>query len=156
MVNEAVMLGVRRGHAAINIDVVNRGRLLNVTPDTSTLGLYYTGAGKVFLAYLSEKEFQAYMKSLVMNHRTPNTIIDKDDLVKQMIEVRRNGVAFDDEENELGLRSVAAPIRNWEGRVIAAISIIGPVARINKQRLSELAIITRDYGLRISQAMGAR
>jgi IclR family transcriptional regulator, KDG regulon repressor len=155
-VNEAVLLAVRRGHAAINVDVVNRGRLLNVTPDTATLGLYFTGAGKVFLAYLSEKEFQDYMNSLVMTPKTTNTIIDKDMLVKQMNEIRRNGVAFDDEENEIGLRSVAAPIRDWEGRVIAAISIIGPTARINKQKLAELAPIIKDYALRISQAMGVR
>jgi IclR family transcriptional regulator, KDG regulon repressor len=155
-VNEAVLLGVRRGHAAINIDVVNRGRLLNVTPDTATLGLYYTGAGKVFLAYLTDKEFQNYLSTLVMTPKTANTITEKDTLVKQMNEVRRIGVAFEDEEYEIGLRSIAAPIRDWEGRVVAAISIIGPTARINKQRLSELATIIKDYALRISQAMGVR
>jgi IclR family transcriptional regulator, KDG regulon repressor len=155
-VNEGVLLAVRRGYIAINVDVVNRGRLLNVTPDTATLGLYNTGAGKIFLAYLSEKEFQTYLNSLVLSAKTPNTIIDKDSLVKQMNEVRRSGVAYDDEENELGLRSIAAPIRDWEGRVIAAISIIGPTARITKQRLTELAPIIKDYALRISQAMGVR
>jgi IclR family transcriptional regulator, KDG regulon repressor len=155
-VDEAVLLAVRRGHIAINIDVVNIGRLLNVTPDTSTLGLYCTGAGKIFLAYLSDKEYQSYIKSLIMKPRTGNTITNKDALLKQVIEIRRNGVAFDDEENELGLRSVAAPIRDWEGRVVAAISIIGPNARINKQRLSEMAPIVKDYALRISQAMGVR
>jgi IclR family transcriptional regulator, KDG regulon repressor len=155
-VNEGVLLAVRRGYIAINVDVVNRGRLLNVTPDTATLGLYNTGAGKIFLAYLSEKEFQTYLNGLILSAKTANTIIDKDTLVKQMNEVRRNGVAYDDEENELGLRSIAAPIRDWEGRVIAAISIIGPTARINKQKLTELAPIIKDYALRISQAMGVR
>lgn len=155
-VNEAVLLAVRRGQSAINIDVVNRGRLLNVTPDTATLGLYHTGAGKIFLAYLSEKEYQDYLNNLNIVAKTPNTIIDKDALTKQMNEIRRNGVAFDDEENETGLRSVAAPIRDWEGKVVAAISIIGPTARINKLRLAELSPIIKDYALRISQAMGVR
>jgi IclR family transcriptional regulator, KDG regulon repressor len=155
-VNEAVFLAVRRGQIAINIDSVNRSRFINITPDTSALGLYYTGAGKVLLSYLSDKELKEYFNNLNIVPRTPNTVKDKDELMKQINDVRRNGVAFDDEENELGLRSVAAPIRDWEGKIIAAISIIGPVARINKQRLSELAVITRDYGLRISQAMGAR
>jgi IclR family transcriptional regulator, KDG regulon repressor len=155
-VNEAVLLAVRRGNIAINVDVVNRGRLLNVTPDTTSLGLYCTGAGKIFLAYLSEKEFQSYLGGHVMITKTASTITDKDALVKEMTEVRRSGVAFDDEENELGLRSIAAPIRDWEGRVVAAISIIGPTARINKQKLAELAPIIKDYALRISQAMGVR
>lgn len=155
-VNEAVLLAVRRGNIAINVDVVNRGRLLNLTPDTATLGLYYTGAGKVFLAYLSEKESQIYFDSLIPIPKTANTITAKDILIKQMNEVTRTGVAFDDEENEIGLRSIAAPIRDWEGKVIAAISIIGPTARISKPRLAELAPIIKDYALRISQAMGVR
>jgi IclR family transcriptional regulator, KDG regulon repressor len=155
-VNEAILLAVCRGQVAINIDVVNIGRLLNVTPDTSTLGLYCTGAGKLFLSYFSDKEYQSYIKGVVLKPRTPNTITDKDALLKQIIEVRRNGVAFDDEENEVGLRSVAAPIRDWEGRVVSAISIIGPTARITKQRLSEMAPVVKDYALRISQALGVR
>jgi IclR family transcriptional regulator, KDG regulon repressor len=154
--NEAVFLTVRRGQIAINIDSVNRSRFINITPETSALGLYCTGSGKVLLSYLSDKELKDYFNNLNLIYRTPNTIKDKDELMKQIIDVRRNGVAYDDEETELGLRSVAAPIRDWEGKVVAAISIIGPVARINKQRLGELANITRDYGLRISQAMGAR
>ena len=155
-VNEAVFLAVRRGYVAIDIDSVNRGRFINITPDTSVLGLYYTGAGKIFLSYLSNNEFKEYIDNLKMTPRTCNTIIDKDALLTQINDVRRNGVAFDDEENELGLRSVAAPVRDWEGRVIAAISIIGPTARITRQRLSELAPIVKDYAQRISQAMGAR
>jgi IclR family transcriptional regulator, KDG regulon repressor len=155
-VDEAVLLAVRRGQVAFNIDAVNRGRLLNVTPESGTLGLYYTGAGKIFLAYLSEKELGAYLNNQVLAQRTSRTIKDKGELVKHLNEVRRNGVAFDDEENELGLRSVAAPIKDWEDRVVAAVSIIGPSARITKQRLLELAPVVRDYAQRISQAMGMR
>jgi len=154
-VNEAALLAVRRGQVGINIDVVNRG-FINFTPDSSTLNLYCTGAGKVFLAYMSEKEFNAYTNGLVMVPKAPNTLTDKDALVREMDEIRRNGVAFDDEENEVGLRSVAAPIRDWEGRVVAAISIIGLTARINKARLPELAPIVKEYALRISQAMSVR
>lgn len=155
-VNEAVFLAVRRGHVAINIDAINRDRLLNVAPDASALGLYYTGVGKIFLAYMSDKEFNNYVNSMVLVPRTGNTITDKDQLVKEMNNIRRNGVGFDDEENESGLRSVAAPIRDWEGRVVAAVSVIGQTARISKQRLNDLAPVVKEYALRISQAMGAR
>jgi DNA-binding IclR family transcriptional regulator len=154
-VNEAVLLAVRRGLVAINIEVVNRS-LINVTPDSTTLNLYCTGAGKVFLAYMSKKEFNAYTNGLVMLPKTPKTLSSKEDLAKEINQIRRNGVAFDDEENELGLRSVAAPIRDWEGRVTAAISIIGLTARINKAQLQEFAPIVKDYALRISQAMSIK
>lgn len=155
-VNEAVFLAVRRGQVAINIDVVNRGRILNITPDTAALGLYHTGAGKIFLAYLSDKEFHSYIDSINMVPRTSYTITDKNELIKNLNDIRQEGVAFDDEENELGLRSVAAPIRDWEGKVVAAISVIGPTVRISKAKLIELAPIVKEYALRISQAMGLR
>ena len=154
-VKEAVLLAVRRGQVAINIDAINRG-LLNVTPDSTTLSLYCTGAGKLFLAYLSDKEFDAYFFSMVMVPRTIHTIADKETMIREVDEIRRSGVAFDDEENELGLRSVAAPVRDWEGRVVAAVSIIGPTTRISKARMLELAATIKDYSSRISQAMGVR
>jgi len=88
--------------------------------------------------------------------RTAKTISNKEELAKEIIQIRRNGFAIDDEENELGLRSVAAPIKDWEGRVIAAISIIGLTTRITKTRLQELAPIVKDYALRISQAMSVK
>jgi DNA-binding IclR family transcriptional regulator len=154
-VNEASLLAVRHGLIAINIEVVNRS-LIHVVPDSTTLNLYCTGAGKVFLAYMSEKEFNAYADGLVMLPRTAKTISNKEELAKEIIQIRRNGFAIDDEENELGLRSVAAPIKDWEGRVIAAISIIGLTTRITKTRLQELAPIVKDYALRISQAMSVK
>jgi IclR family transcriptional regulator, KDG regulon repressor len=154
-VNEAVLLAVRRGLIGINVEVVNRS-LINVTPDSNTINLYCTGAGKVFLAYMSERELNAYTNGLVMLPKTPRTISNKEDLTREIDRIRHNGVAFDDEENELGLRSVASPVRDWEGRVVAAVSIIGLTARINKARLQELAPIVKDYALRISEAMSVK
>jgi DNA-binding IclR family transcriptional regulator len=154
-VNEAVLLAVRGGLFAINIEVVNRS-LINYTPNSSIINLYCTGAGKVFLAYMPEKELSSYLNGLVLSPKTHRSISTKEQLIKEIDRVRQNGVAFDDEENELGLRSVAAPVRDWEGKVIAAISIIGLTARINKARLQELAPIVKDYALRISQAMSVK
>jgi IclR family KDG regulon transcriptional repressor len=152
---ETVLLAVQRGSIAINIEVVNRS-LINITPDSSTINLYCTGAGKVFLAYMSEKEFSAYTDGLVMLPKTAKTMSTKEELAREIDQVRHSGVAFDDEENESGLRSVAAPIRDWEGRVIAAISIIGLTTRINKSRLQELAPLVKDYAARISRAMSVK
>lgn len=155
-VNEAVLLAICRGYVAITVDVVNRGRILNITPDTDTPGLYYTGTGKIFLANLSDKEFLSYLDNNNLLPRTSNTITDKNELIKNINEVRCTGIAFDDEENESGLRSVAAPIRDWDRKVVAAISIIGPTSRINKSRINDLAAIAKEYALTISRAMGAQ
>jgi IclR family acetate operon transcriptional repressor len=71
--------------------------------------------------------------------------------------VRRQGFAIDDEENEKGIRCVGAPIRDAEGKVVAAISVSGPTARITKARVSQsLQRQVCDAALNISQQLGFR
>jgi IclR family transcriptional regulator, KDG regulon repressor len=67
--------------------------------------------------------------------------------------VRSQGYAIDNEENESGVRCVAAPIRNQSGRVIAAASLSGPSIRISKKRLREAL---RDEIIRTGEAISWR
>jgi DNA-binding IclR family transcriptional regulator len=61
---------------------------------------------------------------------TPNTITSAKRLLKELRAVRARGYALDEEEHELGVRCVAAPVRNHEGKVVAAISVAGPTDRM--------------------------
>jgi len=71
--------------------------------------------------------------------------------------VKREGYAIDDEENELGIRCVAAPIYNEVGSVVAAISISGPAFRLTKKLIHEtLKKEVMETALKISQKMGFR
>jgi IclR family KDG regulon transcriptional repressor len=153
-VNEAVELSLCRGHVAFNIEVVNIDRLLNVTADSRTFNLYSTGVGKVFLAHMSDDEFQLYVDSIILKPRTPNTIIDIDELKRHLRKIRENGVAFDDEEHELGVRNIAAPIKDWENNVVAAIGVIGLTTRISRQRMVKLAPQVKSIAEKISNEMG--
>lgn len=153
-VNEAVELSLCRGQVAYNIEVINIDRLLNITPDSRTFNLYSTGVGKVFLAYMSDDEFQLYINSIVLQPRTPNTITDVGELKRELKKIRENGVAFDDEEHELGVINIAAPVRDWENNVIAAIGIIGLTTRISRQRMIELAPKVKNTAEKISREMG--
>jgi IclR family KDG regulon transcriptional repressor len=153
-VNEAVELSLCRGPLAYNIEVINIDRLLNITADSHTFNLYSTGVGKVFLAYMSDDEFQHYVNGIVLQPRTPNTITDADELKRKLREIRENGVAFDDEEHQLGVRNIAAPVRDWENSVIAAIGIIGLTTRISRQRMIELAPEVKSTADKISHEMG--
>lgn len=153
-VNEAVELSLCHSQVAYNIEVINIDRLSNVTADSRTFNLYSTGVGKVFLAYMSDDEFQHYINSIILQPRTPNTITDVDEMKKELKKIRKNGVAFDDEEHELGVRNIAAPVRNWENNVIAAIGIIGLTTRISRQRMIELAPQVKNIAEEISYKMG--
>ncbi|HYU28901.1 MAG TPA: IclR family transcriptional regulator C-terminal domain-containing protein, partial [Gemmatimonadales bacterium] len=66
---------------------------------------------------------------------TPRTIVDARALRRELATVRARSYAVDDEESEIGLRSIAAPIRIYSGNVVAAISIAGPVHRMAKKSL---------------------
>jgi IclR family KDG regulon transcriptional repressor len=146
-VNEAVELSLCHGQVAYNIEVINIDRLLNVTADSRTFNLYSTGVGKVFLACMSDDEFQHYINGIVLQPRTPNTITDVDEMKRELKKIRKNGVAFDDEEHELGVRNIAAPVKNWENNVIAAIGIIGLTTRISAERIShEMGYIEEEIG----------
>ena len=153
-VNEAVELSLCHGQIAYNIEVINIDRLLNITADSRTFNLYSTGVGKVFLAYMSDDEFQHYVNSIVLRPRTPNTITDVDEMKRELRKIRENGVAFDDEEHELGVRNIAAPVRDWENNVIAAVGIIGLTTRISRQRMIELAPEIKSTAEKISHEMG--
>ena len=153
-VDEAVAMANLLGNVAFNIAIINPDHIINLRPDSATLSLYSTGLGKIFLAYMSEKELDSYANSVTLKPRTPNTVIKIEELKRQLKQIRRDGIAFEDEEHELGIRTVSAPVRDWEDNVAAAISVVGPSVRMTKQRMREIAPIVKNYALKISHAMG--
>lgn len=113
--------------------------------------------GKVLLSHLSEEELDHLIKDKRLMRRTDNTITDPNQLKEHLKLVRSQGYAADDEENERGIRCVAAPIRNETGRVVAAISISGPAFRITKKVIQEiLRKEVMETASKISQRLGFR
>jgi len=93
-----------------------------------------TAIGKALLAFQPEEAVQAVI-ARGLHPSTPNTLTDARTLRREMEAVRMRGYAIDDEESEIGLRSIAAPIRSDSGSVIAGISISGPVHRTTRKTL---------------------
>ena len=153
-VDEAVVMANLLGHVAFNIVMINPDHIINFRPDSATLSLYSTGLGKVFLAYMSDREFEEYTQSVTLKPRTPNTVTKVEVLKKQLQQIRRDGVAFEDEEHELGIKTVSAPVMDWENNVTAVISVVGPSVRMTKQKILEVAPIVKNYAFKISRAMG--
>jgi DNA-binding IclR family transcriptional regulator len=92
--------------------------------------LHCTGLGKALLAALPDVDAAALLARAGMPAWTAHTITDPAVLLAQLAEVRARGYATDREEVEEGLACVAAPIRDYRGATIAAISMAGPVARV--------------------------
>lgn len=116
--------------------------------------LYSTGLGKILLAYLSEKERKKIIAHIKIRRFTENTITNKIELEKELEQVRKQGLALDREENEKEVYCIAVPIKNYRGKVIAALSISSPTYRINAQRKKFLKKSIQCMGRKISKRLG--
>lgn len=115
---------------------------------------YCTSVGKAWLAWLPQVELDAALARHPLRSRTVNTIVTPDALLAELRRVRTSGYAVDDEEIELGLRCIGAPVRNHAGRVVAAISIAGPAFRVSRKRIPVLARAVVSTAARLSEALG--
>lgn len=120
------------------------------------LPAYCTGLGKTLLAYQPEAEVRAWAATQTFKPLTPHTITSATRLLKELRLIRQRGYGIDEQERELGVRCVAAPIRNHEGEVVGAISVAGPTERLPRALVgSELAAATIAAAQAISIDLGA-
>ncbi|MCF4098125.1 IclR family transcriptional regulator [Maritalea mediterranea] len=98
---------------------------------------YCTGVGKAMLAFIAPKRLQLALSQQAFHPYTPSTHCSAASLEAELEQVRKDGIAFDREEHEQGIISIAAPIMTSEGRVIGAISIATSTARKSLSELEE-------------------
>jgi len=88
----------------------------------SRLPAYCTSMGRVLLAALPEERAENILRSSILVARTPNTIVDLASLLSELERIRRQGFASVDQEVEVGLRSIAVPLKNPRGQIVAALN----------------------------------
>jgi len=115
--------------------------------------IYCTATGKAILAFQSDEIIEAFLKKKRIKY-TENTLVKKADLKLELDKIRKQGYAVDNMEHELGIRCVAAPIRNHRGEVFGALSISGPVLRINDSKIKKLGQEVMEATRRISVELG--
>ncbi|GIJ30187.1 IclR family transcriptional regulator [Micromonospora qiuiae] len=152
---ESVNLSVLEGLDAISIHVVQGTRNLQLV---SRLGrripLWCSAAGKALLIDQDDATLRATLATAPFTALTGNTITDLDTFVSRMAVVREQGWALNDQESEEGLRVVAAPVRDRRGRVTAAISVSGPIFRLDGERVEKLAAAARRTADELSRQLG--
>ena len=114
-----------------------------------------TAVGKALLAHLPG-ELDSWFRSKPLKRFTANTITDLRSLREELASIREHGFSIDNEEIELGLRCVAAEVRDYSGKVIAAISIAGPSFRVTDDRIPSLAESVKRATAALSEKMGYR
>jgi DNA-binding IclR family transcriptional regulator len=136
-VNESVYISVLRGENVVYLSVVETNAPVRVMPRIGNVShAYATAAGKVQLAFMDEREADTLFDG-VFTQYTKNTLKSSAELATQLEEVRQKGYALDDEEYEMGVRCIAAPVKNFMGNVIAGMSISAPVERMSDERIQK-------------------
>lgn len=156
--NETANLAVLDGGDVVYIDQLESKNLI-IVKMFAKIGsrgpAHCTATGKVLLASLEDEELDKILNKMPLERFTSKTITDPALLRKELARVRKNGYALDLGERDEGVRCVAAPVRNYEGKVIAAISVSGPSIRITDYYLyNELISIVCEVAKKLSEKMG--
>jgi DNA-binding IclR family transcriptional regulator len=151
---ETVHLMIPDGNAGLYIDRVESSQRVRVA---SSVGhrelLHCSGVGKAILASLSSDRREAII-ARGLPRLTPRTITDRRALRRHLEVVARRGFAIDNEEGEIGIRCVGAPVFDHHGNVMASISVAGPAYRLPLETLTRLAPRVRDAAGAVSSALG--
>lgn len=116
--------------------------------------MHASGIGKALLAAYSREEAERVLKKKGQPSFTPKTLTSMDALLADLESSRLRGWSLDDEERNLGMRCLAAPIYNEHGEPVAGVSISGPTARIDDERLGELGPRVRRAAEEITGLIG--
>lgn len=107
-----------------------------------TLHMHCTGCGKAMLAFLPKEEIRQIIATHGLPSFTANTITSEEVLYEELAQIRERGYAFDNEEEGIGVKCIAAPILNMQGYPTAAVSISGAASSMQEeQRLSFVNIL---------------
>jgi DNA-binding IclR family transcriptional regulator len=137
---ETVHLVQLHGTNAIYIDKMEapRNSIRMISMVGQSVPLYCSGVGKAMLADMTDAQVEEIWSKSEIHPLTPYTITSYDDFHHLLEEVRQNGCAIDNEENELGIRCIAVSIRDFDGKPSYAISISGPKERMDEKRIAFL------------------
>jgi DNA-binding IclR family transcriptional regulator len=113
-----------------------------------------TSSGKSILAYLSQAEVDALFPDKELKSFTSNTITDITTLANELATVRKNGYGIEDQEEEMGVRCVGAPIFNASGRIIGAVSVTGIISELPLTLIQSVAIKVKKTADAISRKLG--
>jgi DNA-binding IclR family transcriptional regulator len=154
--NETVHLAILDGSEIMYVYNLESSQAIRMRSD---LGVrkpaYCTAEGQAILAFQPAETVERIIREGLLP-RTPQTITDPTRLMRTLDAIRQRGCAIEDEESEIGMRCIAAPIRNDAGEVVAAVAVAGPASRLSKKTIADFIPHVIESADRISARLGAR
>ena len=154
--NETVHLAILDGTEIMYVYNLESTQAIRMRSD---LGVrkpaYCTAEGQAILAWQPQNVVDAVIAQ-GLTPRTPQTITDPAKLMKALAVIRQRGCAIEDEESEIGMRGISAPIRNDAGEVVAAVGLAGPVTRLSKKAIAAFIPHVIETADQVSERLGYR
>jgi IclR family transcriptional regulator, pca regulon regulatory protein len=136
--NESCSLAVLDGNNVLYVSRSSTSRIMSVALNVgSRLPAYCTSLGRAMLAYLPDDALRAYFNSVELKAYTERTVVSQKRLEEILFETREAGFTIVEEELEVGLRSIAVPVRGASGTVVAALNIGAQATRVTSRQMKE-------------------
>jgi len=116
--------------------------------------MHSTGVGKLLLMNYTDSELEDYINVRGLDPSTKNTITSRQSLIRELKKIAKSDSAVDNEECEIGVKCVAAPLRDYTNRIVAAMSMSGPVSRMTEKKMEEIRQGLSAAAEQISVALG--
>ncbi|SHJ08321.1 transcriptional regulator, IclR family [Shimia gijangensis] len=153
---ETANLGIEKDNMVMFVSQVETHESIRAFFPPGTLSqMHASGIGKALLSLFPERRLERFLREQTLTDFTEKTLSDPDAIRAEMARSRAQGFAVDDEEKNLGMRCVAAPITNFYGEAVAGISVSGPVSRMTSDRIPEVAALVKAAAGELSQGLGA-
>jgi IclR family KDG regulon transcriptional repressor len=155
--SESSHFAVRMGDAVVVIARTSGPGAFQLTDRVGVVRpAHCTALGKIILASLRPDQLKRFLERVDLKPSTAKSITDTAVLMREIAEIKRTGIAFDDGEFNPEVRCVAVPVTDFTGQVIGALGISGPIWRLSNQSLHSSAQIVQAAASRLSQEFGAK
>ena len=152
---ESVCLAIEQDMEVNYLDVIDGpDGMLKITQRIGKVApLHSTAVGKILMLNYDSEQLNQVIALKGLTALTPNTITNKEGLIKELEKINSQGYALDDEECELGARCIAAGIKDYSGKYIGGISVSGPITRMTMEQIDINKHIIIDTAKTISELM---
>ncbi|NND19467.1 MAG: IclR family transcriptional regulator [Silicimonas sp.] len=152
---ETANLGIARGASVLFVSQVETNASIRAFFPPGTLSpLHASGIGKALLSQMEDNALKRFLARRNLERFTENTLCDPSALTADLQTSRTRGYAVDDEEKNLGMRCIAAPVFDATGETVAGISVSGPTSRVSRDQTDTLGQSVLAAARALSEALG--
>ena len=128
---------VEQDHECLYLDYVGAPNLLTPQRIGNIAPMHATGSGKVLLSQYSDAQFDEYINKKGLIKCTDFTITDPEILRRELVQIREQDFGMDEEECEIGMRCISIPLRDYNGKIVASMSVFGGLEEMTDTRIQK-------------------